>query len=74
MQLMALFALYLAGKDAHLGFWYGLGLAAGGIFFLYQQILIRRREPDQCFRAFLNNNYFGMIVFIGLALDYQFRA
>jgi 4-hydroxybenzoate polyprenyltransferase len=74
MQLMVLFALYLAGKDANLGFWYGLGLGAGGLFFLYQQILIRERNPERCFRAFLNNNYFGMAVFIGLVLDYQFRT
>jgi len=73
MQLMVLLGLYLAGQEAKLGFWYGLGLAAGGVFFLYQQVLIRRREPEQCFRAFLNNNYFGMAVFIGLVLDYQFR-
>jgi len=72
MQLMVLFGLCLAGRELRLGFWYGLGLAAGAIFFLYQQILIRKREPDRCFRAFLNNNYFGMAVFIGLALDYQF--
>jgi 4-hydroxybenzoate polyprenyltransferase len=74
MQLMVLLALYLVGKDAGLGFWYGLGLAGGGMFFLYQQILIRQRERDPCMSAFLNNNYFGMTVFIGLALDYLFKV
>jgi len=34
--------------------------------------LIRARDRDGCFRAFLNNNYFGMAVFIGMALEYQF--
>ena len=74
MQLMVLLGLYLAGKEAGRGFWYGLGLAVGGAFFLYQQILVRQREPERCFRAFLNNNYFGMAVFFGLVLDYQFSA
>ena len=37
------------------------------------RLLIRERKPDQCIRAFLNNNYFGMSVFIGIALDYLFR-
>jgi len=73
MQLMVLLGLYLVGKEAHRGFWFGLGLALGGMFFLYQQILIREREPERCLRAFLNNNYFGMAVFVGLALDYQFN-
>jgi 4-hydroxybenzoate polyprenyltransferase len=34
--------------------------------------LIRTRDRDACLRAFINNNYFGMAVFIGMALEYQF--
>jgi 4-hydroxybenzoate polyprenyltransferase len=74
MQLMSLLALWLVGRDLQLGLWYGLGLACAAIFALYQQLLIRERKPDQCLRAFLNNNYFGMSVFIGIALEYLFRS
>jgi len=74
MQLMVLFALWLAGDEAALGAWYRAGLAAGAVFFVYQQWLIRDREPDDCFRAFNNNHYFGLVVFVGLALDYLYRA
>ena len=49
-----------------------LGLAFAAIFALYEQLLIRERKPEQCLRAFLNNHYFGMSVFIGIALDYLF--
>jgi 4-hydroxybenzoate polyprenyltransferase len=73
MQLMTLFALWLAGRELELGLWYGLGLAVAAIFALYQQYLIRERKPEECFKAFLNNNYFGMSVFIGIALEYTFR-
>jgi 4-hydroxybenzoate polyprenyltransferase len=73
MQLMSLFALWLAGKELELGLWYRIGLAIAGILALYQQILIRHREPQRCFQAFLNNNYFGMAVFIGIALEYLWR-
>ncbi len=73
MQVMALLALYLVGDAAGLGVWYRCGLAAGLVIFIYQQWLIRDRDPDRCFQAFNNNNYFGMVVFIGLALDYLFR-
>ena len=73
MQAMALFALYLVGTEAGLGPWYRYGLAAGLVIFVYQQWLIRDRSPTHCFQAFNNNNYFGMVVFIGLALDYVFR-
>src|SRR6185503_15507913 len=67
MQLMTLFALWLAGRELKLGLWYAIGLAGAALFALYEQLLIRERKPEQCFRAFLNNNYFGMSVFIGIA-------
>ncbi|TAK56332.1 MAG: 4-hydroxybenzoate octaprenyltransferase [Gammaproteobacteria bacterium] len=72
MQAMVLFALWLAGGEAGRGDWYRAGLAVGAVFFLWQQWLIRRRERDPCFAAFNNNHYFGMAVFIGLALDYLY--
>ncbi len=72
MQAMVLFALWLAGDEAGRGDWYRAGLAVGAVFFLWQQWLIRRRERDHCFAAFNNNHYFGMAVFIGLALDYLY--
>ena len=39
---------------------------------LYQQYLIRNREPQACFAAFLNNRHLGMAVFIGIALHYLY--
>ncbi len=72
MQLMCLLALWLVGRELKLGLWYGLGLAFAAVFALYEQLLIRERKPEQCLRAFLNNNYFGMSVFIGIALEYLF--
>lgn len=73
MQLMTLFALWLVGKELELGLWYRVGLAGAAIFALYEQLLIRNRKPEFCLRAFLNNNYFGMAIFIGIALEYLWR-
>jgi 4-hydroxybenzoate polyprenyltransferase len=73
MQLMTLLGLWLIGHEMQLGLWYGLGLAFAALFALYQQFLIRKRKPEDCFKAFLNNNYFGMSVFIGILLEYTFR-
>jgi 4-hydroxybenzoate polyprenyltransferase len=73
LQAMTLCALYLTGSMAHLGPWYRASLIAVAAFFVYQLWLIRNREPAACFRAFLNNNYAGMAVFIGIALDYLFK-
>ena len=72
LQLMTLTALYLAGRMLHLGPWYRAGLAAGACFFVYELWLIRNRGREDCFRAFLNNHYFGLSVFLGIACNYQF--
>jgi len=70
MQAMMLFALMLIGRDLHFGRWYYAGLAGAGVLFLYQQWLIRNREPAGCLRAFVNNQYVGMIIFLGILLQY----
>ena len=72
LQALTLLALYLIGRIMLMGPWYHAGLIAGAMFFLHHLWLIRARERDPCFRAFLNNNYFGMSVFLGIALNYQF--
>jgi 4-hydroxybenzoate polyprenyltransferase len=73
LQILTLASLYLVGKMLRAGAWYDAGLIGGAVFFVYQLWLIRDRDREGCFRAFLNNNYFGMSVFIGLALEYQFH-
>jgi 4-hydroxybenzoate polyprenyltransferase len=74
MQLMVLGALFLVGRDLEFGRWYWAGLAAGALLFIWQQWLIRKREPERCFQAFNNNHYFGMVVFIGILLHYLFAS
>lgn len=66
-------ALIGVGLLAGLGKYYYLGLAAATGFFIYQQWLIRHREKPLCFRAFLNNNWYGAAVFLGIFVDYCFR-
>ncbi|KHD23622.1 4-hydroxybenzoate polyprenyltransferase [Vibrio caribbeanicus] len=60
----------------YLGVWYQLGasfywsLLIAGALFVFQQHLIRHRERELCFRAFLNNNYVGMVIAIGLLIAF----
>lgn len=70
LQLCVIFILALAGQQFKLGPFFYLSLAAAAGFFIYQQRLIRDRERDPCFKAFLNNNWVGMIIFIGIAAHY----
>ncbi len=73
LQAMVLFALALAGKQAGLGALYFAGLTVASGLVIYQLYLIRRRDGAGCFKAFLNNNWFGAAVFAGVALDYALR-
>ena len=73
LQAMTLASLYFVGTIIRAGRWYNGGLIAGALFFVYQLWLIRSRDRSGCFQAFLNNNYFGMAVFIGILLEYQFN-
>ena len=72
MQAMMLGALVLVGRNLHFGRPYQAGLAAAGVLFLWQQWLIRKREPAACLRAFLNNQYVGLVVFVGIMLQYLY--
>jgi 4-hydroxybenzoate polyprenyltransferase len=74
LQLAALCGLALVGWMSELGHWYWAGLAVAAALAAHQQVLIRNRQPAECFRAFLNNNLLGLAVFAGLALDYLFRG
>ncbi|MDH3839665.1 MAG: 4-hydroxybenzoate octaprenyltransferase [Chromatiales bacterium] len=74
LQLIFFAGLMLLAPMADLGKWYWLGLAGAAIAAIYQQLLIRDRDPASCFRAFLNNNALGASVFAGIALDYLFRS
>ncbi len=70
LQLLMLALLVQVGVMAGLGWVYYLGLLVGAALFVYQQWLTRERQPKACFDAFLNNNLFGMAIFLGLVFDY----
>jgi 4-hydroxybenzoate polyprenyltransferase len=74
LQLLMLGLLVWIGLLAERGFLFFGGLAVASGLALYQQVLIRERAPASCFKAFLNNNYFGMAIFVGLVLDYVFST
>jgi len=72
IQLMLLICLVMIGLQAELGWFYYAGIFIAATLAVYQQGLIRYREREACFRAFLNNNWFGAAVFMGMLLDYMF--
>lgn len=73
LQALMFVGLLLLGQKIKLNMFYFLfvGVAAG--FAVYQQYLIRHREPGKCFQAFLNNNWLGAMVFFGIATSYVYE-
>ena len=72
------YALYLAGMAAvgsalRLGIAYYTGLAVALGCAAYHVWLIRHRDRDRCFAAFLHNHWLGFAVFAGVALDFALR-
>lgn len=71
---VTLVLLALAGQMAGLGWAYYAGLAVAACIAIYHYTLIRGRQRDRCFRAFLHNNWFGAAVFSGIVLDHLLRV
>jgi len=69
LQSMVVLILVLVGRQAELGSIYYLGVITMACLFVFQQHLARFRERDGCFKAFLNNNWAGFAVFLGLLID-----
>jgi len=73
LQLIILGLLIAVGLMIAAGWAYFAGLAVAAGLFVYQQTLIFNRDKVLCFKAFLNNNWFGVSVFVGLLVDYGLR-
>ena len=71
IQVMFIAALYSTGHQYGLGAAYYLALLFAAGLLAYQQYLIHDRSPGKCFRAFLNNNWVGLIIFAGIVLTYS---
>jgi 4-hydroxybenzoate polyprenyltransferase len=70
LQLMTLALLWTVGDILAFGWPYQLCLIVSAGLFSYQQLLIFKRERNACFQAFLHNHWVGLIVFVGITIEY----
>jgi 4-hydroxybenzoate polyprenyltransferase len=70
LQTMFIASIYLAGRQLELGWLFNISLVIASGLLVYQQLLIRDRLPGPCFKAFLNNNWVGAVIFLGVFLSY----
>ncbi len=66
LQLIFLSLMVLIGLQLNLTIFYYMALFVVLFLFIYQQVLIKDRVPANCFKAFLNNNWVGMVIFLGI--------
>ena len=71
IQVILILCLIMIGTKAGLGGFYFTGVVIATVLAIWQQYLIRNRQPKDCFQAFLNNNWFGLALFVGVFLEYQ---
>lgn len=69
LQFFVVFVLFLVGYQYELGVIYFTSTIVVACLFSYQQWIIFDRNRDACFKAFLNNNWVGVAMFTGIALD-----
>ena len=70
LHMTVIAILCLVGLIAHRGAAFYCALFAALFFALYQYYIARSKDPDNCFKAFLNNNYLGMTIFFGVVIDF----
>ncbi|MGO4743271.1 4-hydroxybenzoate octaprenyltransferase [Serratia quinivorans] len=70
LQFATLLLMMWVGYLAQLSGAFYWSLLLAGALFIHQQKQIADRERDACFKAFLDNNYVGLVLFIGIALSY----
>jgi 4-hydroxybenzoate polyprenyltransferase len=73
LQMLIVAGLVWVGLLVGFGWIYWLALGGAALLLLHQQWLIREREPQACLAAFLNNHWFGAVVFAGILFDYLLR-
>ena len=69
LQITIVCLLGLIGNLFNLGNLFYYSILAVAMMFLRQQLLIRNKEPEACLKAFLENNYVGGIIFLGIVLN-----
>lgn len=70
LQVLVLVLMAAVGWLNGLGWAFYASIAVAGALFVWQQKMIVHRDRDACFKAFLNNNYVGLALFVGLAVSY----
>ena len=69
LQIILLIIFILIGQAFSLNYIYFITVFLVAILMIYHQFLIKNRDKTLCFKAFLHNNYLGLIITLGIILN-----
>jgi 4-hydroxybenzoate polyprenyltransferase len=70
LQILMLLTLVILGLNIHMGIFYYVGLIIASGLFAYEHYLAKDADRSRCLHAFLHNNWVGLSIFAGIAVDY----
>ena len=69
-QIIMVSLLILLAKNINATIWVYLSVFISSCIMMHHQIITKKRQREACFRAFYNNHYVGMVMFVGILLNY----
>jgi 4-hydroxybenzoate polyprenyltransferase len=69
LQILLMLVFIKIGNLFDLGFFYDVSLIIILLFMIYHQFLIKKRQKTDYFKAFINNHFIGMTLFLGIFLS-----
>ena len=69
-QIIMVSLLILLAKNMNATIWVYLSIFISSCIMMHHQVITKKRQRKACFRAFYNNHYIGMVMFIGILLNY----
>jgi len=70
LKLLMIALLAWLGFILQFGWPWITGVSAAAVLFGWQQYLVRNRDREACFKAFLNNNWVGVAIWASLLITY----
>ena len=73
LMISFLLTMLLATQRGHLHWPHLAGIGIAAALFVWQQWIMRRREPEACLKAFRNNNWVGLALWVGIVLSFALK-
>jgi len=72
LQVVFLIGMAFSGWYLQLSLWYYVALVLSVPFFIFQHRLLPGYEIKNCIRAFANNHWVGLLIWVGILLSYVY--